>query len=195
MGLEFNYLQLLRSPFAICLALHTNFSKMNWSYFLAGQQRGTVRLVRNGLTSTSYSSGRVQIYMSSWGYICDDVQFASTEADVLCHQLRYSGAFSHSKSSLDLWVFKYVQQSTHKLTLVMCWGVQLWDTVCHTGMEFPVATVFSWVMLGVLLVIIWWYYSAATPPTLEHVNKTEMKFLWPAVSHSVINIICHFKKK
>ena len=40
-------------------------------------------------------------------------------------------------------------------------------------------------MLTVLLIIIWWYYSVATPPTLDHVFKTEMKFLWSAVSHSV----------
>ena len=50
-------------------------------------------------------------------------------------------------------------------------------------MEWTVPTVFSWVMLSVLLVIIWWYYSVATPPSLDHVNETGMKFLWPAVSH------------
>ena len=72
------------------------------SYFLIGQQRGTVRLVRNGVTSTSYSSGRVQVYMYDWGYICDDEDFTTTEADVICHQLGYSGALSHSRSAVDL---------------------------------------------------------------------------------------------
>ena len=72
-----------------------------WSCFLTGQQRGTVRLVRNGLTSTSYTSGRVQIYMNNWGYICGDHWFASHEADVICHQLGYSGALNYSRSAED----------------------------------------------------------------------------------------------
>ena len=71
------------------------------SCFLTGQQRGTVRLVRNGLTSTSYTSGRVQIYMSSWGYICDNIYFTNSEADVICHQLGYSGALNYSRSAED----------------------------------------------------------------------------------------------
>ena len=32
---------------------------------------------------------------------------------------------------------------------------------------------------------IWSYYNVATPPSLNHVYKTEMKFLWFAVSHSL----------
>ena len=82
-------------------SIQVNATKLS-CYFLTGQRRGTVRLVRNGLTSTSYSSGRVQIYMNNWGYICDNLDFASTEADVICHQLGYSGALSYSRSSLDL---------------------------------------------------------------------------------------------
>ena len=31
-------------------------------------------------------------------------------------------------------------------------------------------------------IIIWLYYSVATPPSLNHVYKTEMKFLWFAVT-------------
>ena len=56
---------------------------------------------------------------------------------------------------------------------------------CSTGMEWTVPTILSWVRLTVLLVIIWWYYSVATPLLLDHVNETEMKFLWSAVSYSV----------
>ena len=84
-------------------SFQVNATKLS-CHFPTGQRRGTVRLVRNGLTSTSYSSGRVQIYMSSWGYICDDVwfqPFANTEADVICHQLGYSGALNYSRSALD----------------------------------------------------------------------------------------------
>ena len=65
-------------------------------------RRGTVRLVRNGLHDSSYSSGRVQIYLTSWGHICDDFDFASTEANVICHQQGYTGASSYSRASSDL---------------------------------------------------------------------------------------------
>ena len=69
---------------------------------ILGQQQGTARLWRNGLTSTSYSFGRVQIYFNSrWGNICDDSQFGITEATVVCHQLGYSSASSQSNDALD----------------------------------------------------------------------------------------------
>ena len=70
---------------------------------MSGQttRRGTVRFVRNGLTSSSYTSGRVQIYLTSWGHICDDADFAFTEADVICHQQGYTGAASNSRASFD----------------------------------------------------------------------------------------------
>ena len=68
-------------------------------------RRGTVRLVRKGLTSSSYSSGRVQIYLTSWGHICDDLDFGLTEANVICHQQGYTGAASYSRASSDLSVW------------------------------------------------------------------------------------------
>ena len=69
---------------------------------ILAQQQGTVRLWRNGTTSTSFSSGRVQIYFTSiWGNICDDSDFGITEAIVVCHQLGYSSASSQSNDALD----------------------------------------------------------------------------------------------
>ena len=71
-------------------------------------RRGTVRLVRNGITSNTYSSGRVQIYINSrWGQICDDFQFSITEAAVICHQLGFSGASSFSRAAVDTLVDTY----------------------------------------------------------------------------------------
>ena len=65
-------------------------------------RRGTVRLVRDNITSTTHSSGRVQIYINSrWGQICDDFQFSITEAAVICHQLGFSGASSLSRAAVD----------------------------------------------------------------------------------------------
>ena len=61
--------------------------------------RGALHLYRNGLTSTSYTAGIVQIYYSNtWGNICDDSDFTSTEANVICHQLGYSGYSSYGPS-------------------------------------------------------------------------------------------------
>ena len=65
-------------------------------------RRGTVRLRRNGTDSPSYSSGRVQIYLTRWGHICDDLDFTFTEANVICHQQGYTGATSYSRASFDL---------------------------------------------------------------------------------------------
>ena len=58
-----------------------------------------MRLYRSGLTSTSYTSGIIQIYYSNtWGNICDDSDFAYNEANVICHQLGYSGYSSYGSS-------------------------------------------------------------------------------------------------
>ncbi|XP_019855766.1 PREDICTED: neurotrypsin-like isoform X1 [Amphimedon queenslandica] len=68
------------------------------------QNRGTVRLVRSGTFSSSYSAGIVQIYYftsssstNRWGNICYDSSFGSTEASVICNQLGYNGASSYGR--------------------------------------------------------------------------------------------------
>uniref|UniRef100_A0A1X7VEB2 SRCR domain-containing protein n=1 Tax=Amphimedon queenslandica TaxID=400682 RepID=A0A1X7VEB2_AMPQE len=67
-----------------------------------GCDRGTVRLIRNGVFLSTYSSGIVQIYYGSssstasrWGNICYDTSFASTEANVICNQLGYNGVSTY----------------------------------------------------------------------------------------------------
>ena len=62
---------------------------------------GIVRLYRNGLTSSSYYYGIVQIwYNGLWGNICDDSYYDQYEADVICHQLGYTGASSYYRAGL-----------------------------------------------------------------------------------------------
>ena len=62
---------------------------------------GFVRLYRNGVTSSSYYYGIVQIwYNGQWGNICDDSQYNQYEADVICHQLGYTGASSYNRAGL-----------------------------------------------------------------------------------------------
>ena len=59
---------------------------------------GIVRLYRNGVTSSSYYHGIVQIWFNAqWGNICGYYSYDQYEADVICHQLGYTGASSYSK--------------------------------------------------------------------------------------------------
>ena len=72
------------------------------SIFIPGQGNGALRLWRNGVSSPAYSSGRVHIYLNNeWGNICDDISFGDTEADVICHQLGYTGASGHTEPDQD----------------------------------------------------------------------------------------------
>ena len=76
-----------------------NFLK--FQHALGPVGNGVVRLFRNGSYSTSYYYGIVEIwYNGEWGNICDDVQYDQNEADVICHQLGYTGASSHSRAGL-----------------------------------------------------------------------------------------------
>ena len=62
---------------------------------------GVVHLYRNGYTSSSYYYGIVQIFFNNaWGNICYDSYYSSTEADVICHQLGYTGALSYSRAGV-----------------------------------------------------------------------------------------------
>ena len=64
-------------------------------------QNGAIILYRNGYTSSSYYYGIVRVYYSNgWGNICDDSYYSSTEANVICHQLGYTGASSYSRAGL-----------------------------------------------------------------------------------------------
>ena len=77
---------------------------------------GTIAIYRNGITSSSYYYGIIQIrYNGQWGNICDDVQYDQNEADVICHQLGYTGASSYSRAGLMRWNF----QSQYTLISIM----------------------------------------------------------------------------
>ena len=57
--------------------------------------------MRNNYYSTvqAWNSGIVEIFYGSiWGNICDDAFFAFDEADVICHQLGYTGASSYGNT-------------------------------------------------------------------------------------------------
>ena len=64
-------------------------------------QNGAISLFCNGYTSSSYYYGIVRVYYNNgWGNICDDYYYNSTEANVICHQLGYTGASSYSRAGL-----------------------------------------------------------------------------------------------
>ncbi len=63
---------------------------------------GSMRLLNSGSTSLYNTAGRVQVwYGGQWGNICDGFSFSSNEADVVCHQLGWSGASSYSSGASD----------------------------------------------------------------------------------------------
>ena len=69
-----------------------------------GVSPGALRFYRNGYPTftQAWSSGIVQIYYEDfWGNICDDSDFGSTEADVICHQFGYSGASSNTNTGVS----------------------------------------------------------------------------------------------
>ena len=74
-----------------------------WIYFYLADiaQNGAMILYRNGYTSSSYYYGIMRVYYDNgWGNICDDNYYSSAEANVICHQLGYTGASSYSRAGL-----------------------------------------------------------------------------------------------
>ena len=65
---------------------------------------GAIILSRNNTSSTTYYYGVVRVYYNGWGNICDDYYYNSAEANVICHQLGYTGASSYSRAGLVRYV-------------------------------------------------------------------------------------------
>ena len=62
---------------------------------------GALRLVKNNVYSTTqaYTSGIVEIYYTStWGNICYGGSFGYNEANVICHQLAFTGVSSYGNA-------------------------------------------------------------------------------------------------
>ena len=71
---------------------------------------GPIKLWRNGMTSPSYDSGRVQLLFDrQWGNICDETSFnTEDEADIICHHLGYTGAHGYSRARDDGCVAEFI---------------------------------------------------------------------------------------
>ena len=81
------------------LVTHKNF--LYFSCYAAPAGNGVIHFYRNGISSSSYYYGIVQIwYNGQWGNICDDDDYDQYEADVVCHQLGHTGASSYSRAGV-----------------------------------------------------------------------------------------------
>ena len=85
------------NEFALLLLVY-NLSLSN--FYLDTPRNGAIILSRNGYSSSSYYYGIVRVYYNGWGNICYDYYYSSTEANVICHQLGYTGASYYSRAGL-----------------------------------------------------------------------------------------------
>ena len=74
----------LTSIYLLCLALSV----------VQSQSHGDLRLKQKDVTDTSFSEGRVEIFLNGqWGTICED-RFDSVDANIACHQLGFAGSIA-----------------------------------------------------------------------------------------------------
>ena len=69
--------------------------------FLLAVTNGAIILSRYHSASTSYYYGTVRIYYNNgWGNICYDNFYSYNDANVICHQLGYTGVSTYSRAGL-----------------------------------------------------------------------------------------------
>ena len=78
-------------------------SKTIFIVWYTALRNGDLRLARFSSTSSTYSSGRLEIFINGqWGTVCDDF-FSSTDAGVACRQMGFSGGSTTSTSWVTVW--------------------------------------------------------------------------------------------
>ena len=83
------------------LQIYFSMFQKFYNLYLDYSGSGAIRLYHNGVALSSYNYGIVQIKINGeWGNICYDTNYDQYEADVICHQLGYTGASSYSRAGL-----------------------------------------------------------------------------------------------
>uniref|UniRef100_A0A1X7U078 SRCR domain-containing protein n=1 Tax=Amphimedon queenslandica TaxID=400682 RepID=A0A1X7U078_AMPQE len=114
--------------------------------------KGALVLTRDNVPSPSYYYGTVRVYYNGWGNICDDYYYSYTEANVICHQLGYTGASSYSRAGLTSYGTDYLSMkwddvncvTSSYLSIAQCTYSTYIDSSCVNSNSYD-ATVYCYV--------------------------------------------------
>ena len=83
--------------------INYNYFEYMENFHIGPNGVGAIRLLNSGSISQYNTAGRVQVwYGGQWGNICDrNTYFGYDEADVVCHQLTWSGSSSYNTGQYD----------------------------------------------------------------------------------------------
>ena len=84
------------------------------------------------------------MYYNGWGNICDDDYYSSAEANVICHQLGYTGASSYSRAGLVRYSISACQQSLMIILFPLSYGTDSFhmkwnDVYCASSSYMSIA--------------------------------------------------------
>ena len=83
--------------------MNNSYFELMEIFYIGPSSVGAIRLWNRGSTSLYNTAGRVQVwYGGQWGNICvRNTYFGYYEANVVCHQLGWSGASTYSTGQGD----------------------------------------------------------------------------------------------